>query len=95
LVAIGTDGRCSNPDLSIWHELQFLRGRFPDYSAAELLRMGTINGAKALGRDSRLGTIEPAKAPGLAVIRLGVVRAADAYDELFHPDSEVVNLIAA
>ena len=95
LVAIGTDGRCSNPDLSIWQEMQFLRGKFPDYSAAELLRMGTINGAKALGRDSRLGTIEPAKAPGLAVVRLGVIGAADAYDELFHPDSEVVNLIAA
>jgi cytosine/adenosine deaminase-related metal-dependent hydrolase len=95
VVAIGTDGRCSNPDLSIWHELQFLRERFPDYSAAELLRLGTINGARALGLEGRLGTIETAKSPGLAVIRLGRVGATDAYDELFHPDSEVVNLIAS
>ncbi|HET6324110.1 MAG TPA: amidohydrolase family protein [Planctomycetaceae bacterium] len=94
VVALGTDGRCSNPDLSIWHELQFLRGQFPDYSAAGLLRMGTINGARALGRVDRLGTIEPHKSPGLAVIRLGRVGAPDAYDELLHPDSEVVNLIA-
>jgi aminodeoxyfutalosine deaminase len=95
VVAIGTDGRCSNPDLSIWHELQFLRAKFPDSSAAELLRLGTINGARALGLESRLGTMEPAKSPGLAVIRLGRVGATDAYDELFHPDSEVVNLIAS
>jgi cytosine/adenosine deaminase-related metal-dependent hydrolase len=94
VVAIGTDGRCSNPDLSIWHELQFLRGNFPDASAGELLRLGTINGARALGLEGRLGSIEPGKLPGLAVIRLGSIGASDAYDELFHPDSEVVNLIA-
>jgi aminodeoxyfutalosine deaminase len=95
VVAIGTDGRCSNPDLSIWHELQFLRSNFPESAAAELLRMGTINGAIALGLESRLGTIEPGKSPGLAVIRLGSVGAVDPYEELFHENSEVVNLIAS
>jgi cytosine/adenosine deaminase-related metal-dependent hydrolase len=95
VVAIGTDGRCSNPDLSIWHELQFLRRSFSDANAADLLRMGTINGAIALGLESRLGTIEPGKSPGLAVIRLGNIGAADPYEDLFHEDSEVVNLIAA
>lgn len=95
VLAIGTDGRCSNPDLSIWHELQFLRSHFPDAAAAELLRMGTINGAIALGLESRLGTIEPGKSPGLAVIRLGSVGAADPYEELFHENSQVVNLIAS
>ncbi|HEV8068923.1 MAG TPA: amidohydrolase family protein [Planctomycetaceae bacterium] len=95
VVAIGTDGRCSNPDLSIWHELQFLRSHFPDAAAAELLRMGTINGAIALGLESRLGTIEPGKTPGLAVIQLGGPGAADPYEELFHENSEVVNVIAS
>jgi cytosine/adenosine deaminase-related metal-dependent hydrolase len=95
VVAIGTDGRCSNPDLSVWHELQFLRSHFPDSSAAELLRLGTINGAIALGLERRAGTIEPGKSPGLAVVRLGSVGARDPYDELFHANSEVVNLIAA
>jgi cytosine/adenosine deaminase-related metal-dependent hydrolase len=95
IVAIGTDGRCSNPDLSVWHELQFLRKRHPDVNAAELLRMATINGAMALGLANRLGTIEPGKSPGLAVVRLGALRSADPYEELFHEASDVVNLLAS
>jgi aminodeoxyfutalosine deaminase len=94
VVAIGTDGRCSNPDLSVWGELQFLRRNFPPADAAQLLRMGTLHGAIALGLADRLGTIEPGKSPGLAVIRLGQVGESDPYDELFHENSDVVNLIA-
>jgi cytosine/adenosine deaminase-related metal-dependent hydrolase len=93
VVAIGTDGRCSNPDLSVWGELQFLRRNFPPADAAQLLRMGTLHGAIALGLADRLGTIEPGKSPGLAVIRLGQVGETDPYDELFHENSHVVNLI--
>ena len=92
IVAIGTDGRCSNPDLSIWHELQFLRWHLPACDPAELLRMGTLNGAIALGLDDRLGTIEPGKSPGLAAIRLGHVGATDPYDDLLHEKSEVFDL---
>jgi cytosine/adenosine deaminase-related metal-dependent hydrolase len=94
-VAIGTDGRCSNPDLSVWRELQFLHRRFPDADGAALLRMGTLNGATALGLAARLGTIEPGKAPGLAVVRLGIVGSVDPYKELFHESSDVVNLIVS
>ncbi len=93
VVAIGTDGRCSNPDLSVWAELQFLRRNFPTTDAGQLLKMGTLHGAIALGLDDRLGTIEPGKSPGLAVVRLGQVGVTDPYDELFHENSHVVNLI--
>jgi aminodeoxyfutalosine deaminase len=94
VVAIGTDGRSSNPDLSVWHELQFLRQRCPDYDPAALLRMGTLQGARALGLDHQIGTIEPGKSPALAVIRLGQVGTTDPYEELFHADSEVTDLLA-
>jgi cytosine/adenosine deaminase-related metal-dependent hydrolase len=94
IVAIGTDGRSSNPDLSVWHELQFLRRRFPGYDPAALLRMGTLQGARALGLDDRIGTIEPGKSPALAVVRLGQVGTAGPYEELFHEDSEVLDLLA-
>jgi cytosine/adenosine deaminase-related metal-dependent hydrolase len=80
--------------LSVWGELQFLRRNFPAADAAQLLRMGTLHGAIALGLDDRLGTIEPGKSPGLAVVRLGQVGVTDPYDELFHENSDVVNLIA-
>ena len=64
LVAIGTDGRGSNPDLSVWNELLFLRSAYPDVDPALLLQMGTQNGARALGLESRLGTLEAGKTAG-------------------------------
>ncbi|MBM4075197.1 MAG: amidohydrolase family protein [Planctomycetes bacterium] len=47
-VAIGTDSRASNPDLSLFAELQFLASQHPKMSHLELLKLGSINGRKAL-----------------------------------------------
>jgi aminodeoxyfutalosine deaminase len=52
-VALGTDSRASNPDLSLLAEMRFLKS----FDPAELLRMATLNGAKALGIDSQSGTL--------------------------------------
>ncbi len=60
-LAIGTDSRASNPDLSIWDELQHIASHFPEISPRDILKMGTINGAKALGVDKHLGSIEVGK----------------------------------
>jgi cytosine/adenosine deaminase-related metal-dependent hydrolase len=89
-VAIGTDGRCSNPDLSVWNELLFLRRQFPDFPPEHLLTMGTLSGAEALGLDARIGTIEVGKEARLAVIRLGTPCSESAYADLFHSASRVV-----
>ena len=93
LVAIGTDGRGSNPDLSVWNELCFLHTKFPACDPALLLRMGTLNGARALGWEARFGTLEPGKAATLAVIRLGEVGVDDPYAALFSPASRVEGLL--
>jgi aminodeoxyfutalosine deaminase len=90
LVAIGTDGRGSNPDLSIWNELVFLAQRYPDVDPAVLLRLGTLNGARALGLEEDLGTLEKGKSARAAVISLGTTRTTDPYAELFHPQSRVL-----
>jgi cytosine/adenosine deaminase-related metal-dependent hydrolase len=93
LVAIGTDGRCSNPDLSIWNELLFLSSRFPECDRAVLLRLGTLNGARALGLESQFGTLEAGKSARAAVIELGGTGTGDPYAELFHPRSRVARLL--
>jgi aminodeoxyfutalosine deaminase len=93
LVAIGTDGRCSNPDLSVWNELLFLSGRFPQCDPAILLRMGTLNGACALGLETEIGTLEKGKSARAAIVRLGDVTAGDPYAALFHPGSRVARLL--
>jgi cytosine/adenosine deaminase-related metal-dependent hydrolase len=48
-VALGTDSRASNPDLSMFGELQFLAQNHPDVSDVDLLRLGSIDGRRALG----------------------------------------------
>jgi len=52
-VAIGTDSRASNPDLSLWNELRFLHARHPERRASDLLSLATANAAQALGLNDR------------------------------------------
>ena len=68
LVAIGTDGRGSNPDLSVWSELQCVASKYPSLSPQKVLKLGTINGAKALGIADRYGSIEPGKVASLIAV---------------------------
>ena len=50
-VILGTDGRSSNPDLSIWKELQFLASHSSDAASVDLLPMVTTRAAAALRLD--------------------------------------------
>ncbi len=50
-VVLGTDSRASNPDLSIWRELQFVALRFPEIPPGELLAMITTDAADSMGLD--------------------------------------------
>jgi len=74
-VSIGTDGAASNNNQSMLRELQQLARlqkvvhRDPTIiSAMEVIRMSTINGAKAYGMDKVTGSIEPGKQADLMVI---------------------------
>ena len=67
-IVIGTDSLASNRKLSILSELRILQEHFPSLSLEELVRWGTINGARALGEDKNYGKIEPGKKPGLILL---------------------------
>ncbi|MFP6611791.1 MAG: amidohydrolase family protein [Pirellulales bacterium] len=69
-VALGTDGLSSNPDLSLLAELRFAAERHPEISAATFLRLATINGAEALGRETDVGTLTAGKSANLAILQL-------------------------
>jgi cytosine/adenosine deaminase-related metal-dependent hydrolase len=56
-VAIGTDSRASNPDLSLWRELQFIAQNHV-IAPEEILRLGTESGARALGFAATHGRLE-------------------------------------
>ncbi|MFH5802472.1 amidohydrolase family protein [Alienimonas sp. DA493] len=86
-VALGTDGRGSNPDLSILGELRFLHAQFPKVPPADLLALGTRCGAEALGvGGGRLRGGEPAD---LCAVRPDGASGDPAAD-LLHSGSRVV-----
>jgi cytosine/adenosine deaminase-related metal-dependent hydrolase len=87
-VAIGTDGRGSNPDLSLWNELIFLRERFPDVAPSTLLELGTLAGARALGCEHACGSITVGKRADLIAVPLE--SSADPLEDLFADSRRVI-----
>lgn len=90
-LALGTDSRASNPDLSLWNELMFLRTHHPDVPPAVLLRLGTLAGATALGVNAITGSLAIGKQADLAVISFPDQPGTDAYSLLFAPGNRVVS----
>ncbi|HEY3963134.1 MAG TPA: amidohydrolase family protein [Planctomycetaceae bacterium] len=91
-LALGTDSRASNPDLSLFGEMQFLRKLTPDLDPAHLLQLGTSNGARALGVDDETGTLAVGKSADLAIVSLPESNRNDPCSLLFDPASRIVDL---
>lgn len=93
-VGIGTDSVASNNRLDLLEEARIAslmqRGRLqrPDaLSAGELLRMCTIEGARALGMEDRIGSLEPGKDADLCAISVTDPHSVPLFDPvtaLFH-----------
>ena len=67
-LTVGTDSLSSNDDLNPVMELFCLQENFPQVPLGELLTWACRNGAEFLGKERELGTLEPGKRPGLALI---------------------------
>lgn len=92
-VGLGTDGCASNNDLDLWAEmdtaakLHKVHRSDPTVLGAEtILRMATIAGARALGMDDRIGSLEPGKRADLIVLNMNQPHLIP----LYHPASHLV-----
>ncbi|MGK0673970.1 MAG: TRZ/ATZ family hydrolase [Halothiobacillaceae bacterium] len=88
-IAIGTDGAASNNDLDLLGETRtatlLAKGFSGDAAAvpaAEALYMATLGGARALGLEERIGSLEPGKAADLIAIDLGQLETQPLYDPI-------------
>lgn len=93
-VAIGTDSRASNPDLSIVNELRFLKQSHPTVATSLLLSLATTNAASALGWGTTLGMIKPGLTADLAVWSLDGDAAHDPERHLLTSDCEIVGAMS-
>jgi 5-methylthioadenosine/S-adenosylhomocysteine deaminase len=88
-IALGTDGAVSNNDLDMLTELRSAifaaNGSHEDptaLTAPEALAMATINGAKALGLDHKIGSIESGKDADIIAIDLDDWLIAPTYNPM-------------
>lgn len=90
-VALGTDGAASNNDLDMFAEMQTaamlakaVAGdaiALPAYSA---LQMATINGARAMGMDADIGSLEAGKLADITAVRMDALNTQPVYNPVSH-----------
>ena len=89
-VALGTDSRASNPDLSLFAELQFLAARHPDVSHIELLKLGSHAGRVAL-----LGDAADCDRADFCVVEWDAKWSPDPVHNLFAAGNQIVGTMIA
>ncbi|GHE37387.1 amidohydrolase [Sphingobacterium griseoflavum] len=67
-MVIGTDSLASNDRLDILEEMKILVRYFEHLDFMQILPWATLNGARALGMDDVLGSIQVGKRPGLVLL---------------------------
>jgi 5-methylthioadenosine/S-adenosylhomocysteine deaminase len=90
-LGLGTDGAASNNDLdmfeamrmaSLLHKLQTNDPRA--VSAPTAVDMATIGGARALGMDKQIGSLEAGKRADLIIVGMSAARQTPMYDPISH-----------
>lgn len=81
-VALGTDSRASNPDLSVLSELRHAAQQHKSISPGVILFLGTLAGAHALGCEADCGSITPRKWAQLVAVPLSSQRHTAATEVL-------------
>ena len=89
-VAIGTDSLATTrksgrnkPELDLFAEMRVLAASDRDVSPPEVLRMATVNGARALGLPGKVGELSPGAFADLIAVPFPG-RPADVYEALLH-----------
>jgi 5-methylthioadenosine/S-adenosylhomocysteine deaminase len=90
-VGLATDGAASNNDLDMFEAMRFAallaknESKDPStLSARTVLEMATIRGARALGMEARLGSLEAKKRADLITVSVSGARQMPMYDPISH-----------
>jgi 5-methylthioadenosine/S-adenosylhomocysteine deaminase len=90
-VGLGTDGAASNNDLDMFEAMRFAAllhkvrtGDPQSVPARQALEMATIGGAKALGLEKQVGSLEAGKRADLVVVSTNRARLTPLYDPVSH-----------
>lgn len=86
-VGLGTDGAASNNNLDLFEEMdtaakahKLVRNDPTVLPAREVFKMATLGGARALGLEDRIGSIEPGKQADLVLVDVSQPETTPLYD---------------
>ncbi len=99
-ICLGTDSlatvrktRKQNPELNMFDEMRALAANEPKLSPAEILRLATVNGARALGMAGKIGELSRNALADLIVLP-AKVKTSNAYETaLNHPGNVSASMI--
>ncbi len=90
-VSLGTDGAASNNDLNMFGEMRSAAllakstsGDAAALPAAEVLRMATLDGAKVLGMEREVGSLEAGKQADMVAVKLDMIESVPIFDPISH-----------
>ena len=86
-VGLGSDSVASNNTMDLFEEIRFAvllqrgaRRQIAAFGTREAVEMATLGGARALGMEAEIGTLEPGKRADICVVGLGAPHSFPAYD---------------
>ena len=89
-ISLGTDGVGSGNNLNMFYHMSLVdllqKGKYEDptvFNSYEVLKMATINGAKALGLDNKIGSIEVGKNADIIMLDMNNI--------LTEPNVDIIN----
>ena len=90
-LGLGTDGAASNNDLDMFEEMataaflaKHAAGDPTVAPAGAILEMATLGGARALGMEDRIGSLEAGKRADVVIVDVGSPRMTPMYDPVSH-----------
>ena len=90
-VGLGSDGAASNNRLDLFEEMRLaamlakaVSSRADALPAHQALQMATLNGAKALGLDGKIGSLAPGKAADITAVDFSALELSPCFDPVSH-----------
>ena len=88
-IGLGSDSVASNNSMDLFEEMRFAvlmqraaRRKIAAMNAGHAFEMATLGGARALGMDDRIGTLEPGKCADICVVKLDGLHSAPTYEPI-------------
>lgn len=91
-VCLGTDSLASNDTLNLFKEMHTLALTFPEFSAEQILAMATTAPARALGRESEIGSLAPGALADLVTLPLQA-DSPDPYESVVYAEQLPTHVI--